>query len=192
MTDPGESEQSENSIFAKLKQRRQEITEEPVEEPFVETTIDIGDEALQFFSDDDISLHEEDDHDASEHASADTTLFKLLPHETDRESKEEESVTEPERPSGMAMDVPAEDVPDMTPFSLDELDLSSAAVAAMGVGMGEQAAPAETEVPAETEPEMTPFSLEELGLSPEEIAAMGMGEQAAPPKLKCQPKQSQN
>jgi tetratricopeptide (TPR) repeat protein len=75
-------------------------------------------------------------------------------------SFDEESPQPPVTPSNVtpaplfADDVEAPAAEEQTPFSLDELGIS-------------------TEPAAAGEPEVTPFSLEELGLSPDEIAALG-------------------
>ena len=66
-----------------------------------------------------------------------------------------------------AVSAPAE--PELAPFSLEDLGLSSEEIAQLEAAQAAAAPPAE-QTPAE--PELTPFSLEELGLSPEEIAQL--------------------
>jgi tetratricopeptide (TPR) repeat protein len=112
-----------------------------------------------------------------------------------------------------AVSAPAE--PELAPFSLEDLGLSSEEIAqleAAGEAAAPPAAPAEPELapfsledlglsseeiaqleaaqaaaapPAE--PELTPFSLEELGLSPEEIAQLEAAQAAAPPAEPAEP-----
>ncbi|MEI6180152.1 MAG: RNA polymerase sigma factor region1.1 domain-containing protein, partial [Chloroflexales bacterium] len=60
--------------------------------------------------------------------------------------------------------------PDLTPFSLNELGLSEAEIADLGLS---EVLPTElASTPVEEEPALTPFSLTDLGLNPEEIALL--------------------
>jgi tetratricopeptide (TPR) repeat protein len=86
-------------------------------------------------------------------------------------------------PVGAAPVEPVAKVPDMTPFSLADLGLSDAEIAALGLGEAEAALPTPEPVtpePTSEEPNLTPFSLAELGLSEDEIASLGLADPAAP------------
>ncbi|MFN8479465.1 MAG: tetratricopeptide repeat protein [Kouleothrix sp.] len=86
-------------------------------------------------------------------------------------------------PVGAAPVEPVAEVPDMTPFSLADLGLSDAEIAALGLGEAEAALPTPEPVtpePTSEEPNLTPFSLAELGLSEDEIASLGLADPAAP------------
>jgi tetratricopeptide (TPR) repeat protein/uncharacterized protein YjiS (DUF1127 family) len=75
---------------------------------------------------------------------------------------------------------PMAEEPVMTPFSLTDLGLSDAEIAALGLGEGMPAAPEPAPEPMAEEPAMTPFSLTDLGITEEEIAGLDAGESAAP------------
>ncbi len=152
----------ERSIFARLKQRREELPPEE-QPPLPAVTVEDGDESMQFFSDDDVSLRD------------------------DKEVGEESSVTagEPEQEAEMPA---ASADSELTPFTLDDLGLSEEEIAALNMSGEAATDAAEAEAPAVAdagepeatgEPELTPFSPDDLGLSEEEIAALNMSGEAA-------------
>jgi len=158
----------ERSIFARLKQRREELPPEE-QPPLPDVSVKDDDESMQFFSDDDISLRDDDE--AGEELST--------------------PAVEPEQESEMPA---ASAEPELTPFTLDDLGLSEEEIAALEMSgeaeVPSDAAPEAEAVSAEAEPaaepeaeepELTPFTLDDLGLSEEEIAALEMSGEAEVP-----------
>jgi tetratricopeptide (TPR) repeat protein len=149
------------SIFDKLKERHQELPPEP------EGSTPSGEDefAAGFFSDDDVSLREDDE-------GAATNKFAggfRLPKEDEPVSSTRPAAAAPTPPPAVSTPPPVSDEPDMTPFSLEDLGLSPEEIAALE---GSATPTAATPAPVSDEPDMTPFSLEDLGLSAEEIAAL--------------------
>ncbi len=164
-SEPPPLEETETSIFAKLKQRRQELA--PTEEtplPSVSDAEVAEDENLRFFSDDDISLRGGE--------SGTDERRRLQQQEQSRPFSETEETGGDEEGT--------------EPFSTEPFSLEGEE----GIGEWEEQAedsaalpdwpepsePAAGPVPTESlesgEPEIAPLSLAELGLSEEEIAAL--------------------
>jgi tetratricopeptide (TPR) repeat protein/uncharacterized protein YjiS (DUF1127 family) len=96
------------------------------------------------------------------------------------------AVTPEAEPESVTMPEAESEEPVMTPFSLTDLGLSDAEIAALGLGAGAAAISASEPAsePAEPEePAMTPFSLTELGLTEEEISGLDVAESAAAPAV---------
>ena len=150
------------SIFAKLKQRHEEL---PPAEPASPFSNDNDDTASGFFSDDNISLRDEQ---AVSTTNKFASGFRL--------PKEHELAADSSQPE-VSPPVPFEsDEPELMPFSLEDLGLSPEEIAMLGgesVPTPTAVAPAQPAPVVNDEPELTPFSLEDLGLSPEEIAMLG-------------------
>jgi tetratricopeptide (TPR) repeat protein len=95
------------------------------------------------------------------------------------------AVTSEPEPAAAPEAVPEEPV--MTPFSLTDLGLSDAEIAALGMGEGASGTfepePAAAPEAVPEEPVMTPFSLTDLGLTEEEIAGLDAAETAAAPAV---------
>ncbi len=144
------------SIFAKLKQRRQELPEEE-EVPLPPVSIEKHD-SFDLFSDDDISLRD-DDEDSS----------RVVQNQDELEGDRDLHMVD--EAGGPVVDRE----PQLTPFSLDDLGLSADEIASLDLGQAEVEPTAPEPAPA-AEPELTPFSLSELGLSAEEIAALEAGQ----------------
>ena len=179
-------EPEETSIFAKLKQRRQELPDKE-EMPLPPVSIEKHD-SLDLFSDDDVSLRDDDEEstrvlqDLSEPQPApppdepELTPFSLselgLSPEEIAALESGQVATEATEPQP----APPPDEPELTPFSLSELGLSPEEIAALESGQVATEATEPQPAPPPDEPELTPFSLSELGLSPEEIAALESGQ----------------
>jgi tetratricopeptide (TPR) repeat protein len=173
-----EGETSDRSIFAKLKQRREEMPPEEIE-ALPPVSLDADDEFLALFSEDNVSLHDDD--------------TEAMGAVTDDMSLPSDQLGANERRA-----IPG-DEPNLNPFSLEELGLSPEEIAALEqtqieehtfvepeVATPEQSPPPQPVVSesslASDETDMRPFSLKELGLSPEEVASLGLEESTAMPE----------
>jgi uncharacterized protein YjiS (DUF1127 family) len=180
-------DEPEETIFSKLRQMAIERGE---------MSADTHADADAYFSDDDVSLRDDDDQ--AGRPSPFNTSFRL-PREGDDENDDQASsisargvlaagsiaaafsnnsdappvdrepelkIFSPDDPGRSS----EEAEPELTPFSLEELGLSAEEIALLnGGGLGDEAS---TAAPVEPEAELTPFSLGELGLSAEEIALL--------------------
>ena len=187
-TDSDEPE--ETSIFAKLKQRRQELPEEE-EVPLPPVSIEKHD-SLDLFSDDDISLRDDDEDsnqvvqelpepEPAQEAEPELTLFSLDDLGLSGDEIAGLNLGQTEAVPGDLNPAQAAE-PELTPFSLSELGLSAEEIAALEAGQTE-AEPGELEPaqPTTAEPELTPFSLDELGLSADEMVGLDLGQTEAEP-----------
>jgi tetratricopeptide (TPR) repeat protein/uncharacterized protein YjiS (DUF1127 family) len=163
--------EGESSIFLKLKQRRQEmVVEEPP--PLPETPLSEHDD-FGFFSEDDVSLRDEELEAVQGISDSETpteeplvTLDGLQQGTPGAEPEPTELEPEP------AVFEPEPAVPEPEPVAPEP-----------------EPAPEPASTEAE-EPELAPFSLTDLGLSPEEIAAlegMQQGEGEAPAEVAPEP-----
>lgn len=189
-TDESAGKEEDQSIFAKLRQRRQEVPDAADDAPLPPMSID-DDEGSAFFSDDDVSLRDDDSETlaiaSSEYVAglADTgeELGQASVAEDAAFSQEElDSVEDP----GMRVDevTPGEE-PVLTPFSLGDLGLSEDEIASLDIDSASDVPTEQKDEPTaqpddleyavmDDEQKIRPLSLEELGLSAEEIASLDM------------------
>jgi len=159
-------EPTEGSIFSRLKQRRQEISiEEPP--PLPEMSLEEED-SLKFFSDDNVSLRDENE-----------TEPKVKPLSLQELGLSDDEITSLgfEKQDDIKTDED-ETGPRVKPLLLQELGLSDDDIVSLGFEKDEAevmpfAEFAPTMTKDEAEPEIKPLSLQELGLSDDDIALLG-------------------
>ncbi len=149
-------EPEETSIFAKLKQRRQELPDKE-EMPLPPVSIEKHD-SLDLFSDDDVSLRDDDEEST-----------RVL-----------QDLSEPQP-------APLPDEPELTPFSLSELGLSPEEIAALGMSdadavdsmpsIAEEVSAAHSAPPdaPTAQPDATPFPFEEWNLDDDDFSSLNTG-----------------
>ena len=190
-------EPEETSIFAKLKQRRQELPDKE-EMPLPPVSIEKHD-SLDLFSDDDVSLRDDDEEstrvlqDLSEPQPApppdepELTPFSLselgLSPEEIAALESGQVVTEATEPQP----APPPDEPELTPFSLSELGLSPEEIAALGMSdadavdsmpsIADEVSAAHSAPPdaPTAQPDATPFPFEEWNLDDDNFSGLNTG-----------------
>ncbi len=190
-------EPEETSIFAKLKQRRQELPDKE-EMPLPPVSIEKHD-SLDLFSDDDVSLRDDDEEstrvlqDLSEPQPApppdepELTPFSLselgLSPEEIAALESGQVATEATEPQP----APPPDEPELTPFSLSELGLSPEEIAALGMSdadavdsmpsIADEVSAAHSAPPdaPTAQPDATPFPFEEWNLDDDDFSGLSTG-----------------
>ncbi len=194
-----ESANSELSIFAKLKQRKEAEITPPEEQPLTNEL----DDNPRLFSLDDVSLRQDDTQSALSGTNATREPSQPIQAESIEEalssgeikpfgfgdlglSDEElaalglsDSASTPaQEPAMSAMTISDGDAT-TRPFTIDELGLSDDELAALGLASPDSTT--SSSVPSEPASEVLstdikPFSLSDLGLSDDEVAALGFGQ----------------